>query len=152
MSIWTLTPARLLYRRGRFACGPHSLRHKLTSVKLSSTAERHRTAESQLTANKLLMYWDSVGACGSALSCGTMLQAGIFQLISNPSSRIMDLRSIQPLTKMSTRDLLRGKLRPASKSGPTAICERLCRKCVSFDVLQPYEPSRPVTVISFTFY
>jgi hypothetical protein len=44
--------------------------------------------------------------------------------LPNPSSRIMALRSTQPLTKMSTRNFLRGKGRPARKADNlTAICE-----------------------------
>jgi hypothetical protein len=34
----------------------------------------------------------------------------------NPSSRIMALGSTQPLTEMSTRNLLGGKVRPARKA------------------------------------
>jgi hypothetical protein len=42
----------------------------------------------------------------------------------NPSSRIMALGSTQPLTEMSTRNLLGGKRRPARKADNlTAICE-----------------------------
>jgi hypothetical protein len=42
----------------------------------------------------------------------------------NPSSRTMALGSTQPLTEMSTRNLPRGKGRPARKvDNLTAICE-----------------------------
>jgi hypothetical protein len=41
----------------------------------------------------------------------------------NPSSRTMALGSTQPLTKMSTRNLPRGKGRPARGADFTTICE-----------------------------
>jgi hypothetical protein len=44
----------------------------------------------------------------------------------NPSSRIMALGLIQPLTEMSTRNLPGGKRRSARKAGNlTAICESI---------------------------
>jgi hypothetical protein len=44
--------------------------------------------------------------------------------LPNPSSRTMALRSTQPLTKMSTRNLPGGKKRPARRADNfTAICE-----------------------------
>jgi hypothetical protein len=44
--------------------------------------------------------------------------------LPNPSSRIMALGSIQPLTEMSTRNLPGGKGRPArSADNLAAICE-----------------------------
>jgi hypothetical protein len=58
----------------------------------------------------------TLGARGSVVGLGTMLQAGtsrvrvqmrciFFFNLPNPSSRTMTLRSTQPLTEMSTRDL-----------------------------------------------
>jgi hypothetical protein len=48
---------------------------------------------------------------------------GFFNL-PNPSSRTMALRSTQPLTEMSTRNLSGGKGRPVRKADNlTAICE-----------------------------
>jgi hypothetical protein len=42
----------------------------------------------------------------------------------NPSSSIMALRSTQPLTEMSTRNLLGGKEQSARNAdNPTAVCE-----------------------------
>jgi hypothetical protein len=46
-----------------------------------------------------------------------------FSNSTNPSSRIMELGSIQLLTEMSTKYLPAGKRRPASKADLTAICE-----------------------------
>jgi hypothetical protein len=50
------------------------------------------------------------------------------------------LGSTQPLTEISTRNLLRGKGRPARKADIISAVSRLFRKCGSFDVSQPYEP------------
>jgi hypothetical protein len=68
-----------------------------------------------------------------------MLQAGrsrdripirwiFFFNLPNPSSRTMALGSTQPLTEMSTRNLPRGKGRPARKADLTAICEPIVQK------------------------
>jgi hypothetical protein len=49
--------------------------------------------------------------------------------LPNPSSRTMALRSAQPLTKMSTRDLPGGKKRPARRDGKlAAVCVPNCLK------------------------
>jgi hypothetical protein len=67
----------------------------------------------------------------------------------------MALRSTQPLTKMSARNLPGGggEERPARKADNlTAICEPIVyRKCGSIDVLQPNGPSRPVTGFALSF-
>jgi hypothetical protein len=47
---------------------------------------------------------------------------GFFNLF-NPSSRSTSLRLTQPLTEISTRNLLGGKRRPGRKADVTAICE-----------------------------
>jgi hypothetical protein len=47
-----------------------------------------------------------------------------FLKLPNPSSRTMALRSTQPLTKMSTKNLPGGKKRPARRAdNMAAICE-----------------------------
>jgi hypothetical protein len=61
----------------------------------------------------------------------------------NPSSRIMALGSTQPLTEMSTKNLPRGKGRPARKADNlTAICEPT--------VLKMWEPRRLTTLSAST--
>jgi hypothetical protein len=51
-------------------------------------------------------------------------EVDFFFYFPSPFSRIMTLRSTQPLTEMSTRNLPGGKGRPERKADdPTAICE-----------------------------
>jgi hypothetical protein len=99
--------------------------------------------------------------CGGGGGC-TMLQAGRSQILFpmwsldflnllNPCSRTMTLGSTQPLTQMSTRNLLGGKGRPAHKADNLTAVSRLSRKCWSLDVSQPCGPPRPVTGIALPF-
>jgi hypothetical protein len=93
------------------------------------------------------------GARGSVVGWGTTLQAGRsrirfptrwldFTIHFNPSSRTMVLNSTQPLTEISTRNLLGGKGRPTRKADLTAICEPT--------VLKIWQPWRLTTLWAST--
>jgi hypothetical protein len=55
------------------------------------------------------------------------------------------------LTEMSTRNFPVGKGRPACKVGNLSAVSRLCRKCGSLKVSEPYGHPRPVTGIALPF-
>jgi hypothetical protein len=78
----------------------------------------------------------NIGARGSVVGWGTMLQAGSipYEVIAffnwpNPSSRTTALGSTQPLVEMSARNLSGDKGRPARKADRlTLICEPIVKK------------------------
>jgi hypothetical protein len=89
-----------------------------------------------------------LGARGSVVGLGTMLQAGRspvrvpdemeFSNLPNPSSRTLSLGSTQSLTEMSTRNFLRSKKRPAVRADSlAAIYEPNVWKCGSLNLSQP---------------
>jgi hypothetical protein len=74
----------------------------------------------------------------------------------NPSSRTMALRSTQPLTEMSTRNVPVDKWRPARKAenSPPSVSQ-LYRKCGNLDVSQPHGtplPLRGIALLVFFFF
>jgi hypothetical protein len=69
-----------------------------------------------------------------------------------PSSRTMALGSTQPLTEMSTRNLLGGEGRPAHRADNRHLWADCLENVGSLDVSQPYGPSRSVTRISLPLF
>jgi hypothetical protein len=81
----------------------------------------------------------------------------VSQLVSLPLrfygfAFLVALRSTQPLTEMSTRNLPGGKGRPARKVDNLTAVSRLSRKCGSHDVSHFYGLPRPVTEIALIFF
>jgi hypothetical protein len=85
---------------------------------------RPKYLQAEIKKRKYYFLLFCIGARGSVVGWGTMLQTGRSPDFFNPSNRTMALGSTQPVTEMSTRNLPGGKKRPARRADNlTAICE-----------------------------
>jgi hypothetical protein len=104
------------------------------NVPLGRGARAEKAYPSYIHSFTEMYVWYHVGARGSVVDWGTVIQAGrsrfrvsmkwIFTNWSNPFSRTVVLGSTQPLTEVGTRNIPGGKGRPVRKAdGHTAIYE-----------------------------
>jgi hypothetical protein len=113
----------------------------------------------------IILYLKTLWVRGSVVVWGTMLQAGrsrarfpmraldSFLNWPNPSSRTMALGSTKPLTVMSTRIIPGGKGRPVLRLTTwSPSVSRLCKKCESLDLSQPFGPPQTITGTALPFY